>query len=86
MMVYILCRPKNNQGVLHCPVTRVAHLILQVHLGPTGEEKLYHISVTTVTGPHEGSTAILGNRMRQKVRITYDEHWKVYTCCKVLIN
>ena len=43
----------------------VSHLSLQVHLGPTGEQQLYHISTTIATGPHEGSTATLRNRMRR---------------------
>ena len=43
----------------------VSHHSLQVHLGPTEEEQLYHSSVSTGTGLHEGSPAILRNRMRQ---------------------
>ena len=48
----------------------VSHLALQVYLGPMGEEKLYNISMSTVTGPYEGSWAILRNRMRQNSSIT----------------
>ena len=59
-----------------------AHLIMQVHLGPTGEEKLYHISMTPDTGPHVGSHAILRNRMRLNSadKLETDR----YTCYKVL--
>ena len=46
------------------------HSILQVHLGPTGEEQLYNSSMTTVTGQHEGSPAILRNTMRQNSTVT----------------
>ena len=46
------------------------HSILQVHLGLTGEEQLYNISMTTVTGQHEGSPAILRNTMRQNSTVT----------------
>ena len=46
------------------------HRILQVHLGPTGEEQLYNTSMTTVTGTHEGSPAILRNTMRQNSTIS----------------
>ena len=45
----------------------VSHLVLQVYLGPTGEKTLYHFSMTTVTGQHESSPAILRNRMGQSV-------------------
>ena len=48
----------------------VAHLVLQVHLGPTGEQKWYNISMTTATGTHEGSSTILRNTMRQNSTIT----------------
>ena len=60
----------------------VSHLIMQVHLGPTGEEKLYHISMTPDTGPHVGSHAILRNRMRLNSadKLETDR----YTCYKVL--
>ena len=44
----------------------VPHLVLQVYLGPTGEKKLYHINVTTITSQHEGSLAIL-RRQNEKV-------------------
>ena len=43
----------------------VSHLVLQVYLRPTGEKKLNHINVTTLTGTHEGSEAILRNTVRQ---------------------
>ena len=42
----------------------VSHLILQVYMGPTGEEKLYHISMTPDNGPHAGGHAILRNKIR----------------------
>ena len=75
--VYILDRANNNyvlinQGLLNSGVSFnksstvvdvVSHLVLQVHLGPTGEEQLYHISVSTVTGTHEGSHTQLRNTM-----------------------
>ena len=48
----------------------VSHLILQVYLGPTGEEQLYNSSMTIVTGMHEGSPAILRNRIRQNSAVT----------------
>ena len=35
------------------------HSVLQVHPGPTGEEQLYHISVTSDTGHSEDSSAAL---------------------------
>ena len=40
-------------------VDTVSHLVLQVYLGPTGKKQLHHINVTTITGQHEGSMAIL---------------------------
>jgi len=69
-------------------VDAVSHLILQIHLGPTREEKLYYVSMSTITGLHEGSPAPLRNRMRQALNITCDEHGtrkqgKVCTYCKV---
>ena len=54
----------------------VSHLVLQVYLGSTGEEKLYHISMTPDTGPHAGSHAILRNRMRSNSAITVI-NWKL---------
>ena len=48
----------------------VSHLALQVHLGPTGEEQLYNVSMTLVTGTHEGSPAVLRNTMRQNSTVT----------------
>ena len=48
----------------------VSYLALQVYLGPTGEEQLYNSSMTTVTGQHEGSQAILRNTMRQNSTVT----------------
>ena len=45
----------------------VSHLILQVYMGPTGEEKLYHISMTSDNGPHAGGHAILRNKMKNKM-------------------
>ena len=57
-----------------CKLTKllifVAHLVLLVHLGPTGEQKWYNISMTTATGTHEGSSTILRNTMRQNSTIT----------------
>ena len=41
-----------------------SHLILHVYMGPTGEEKLYHINVTPDNGPHAGGHAILRNKIR----------------------
>ena len=43
-----------------------SHLILQVYMGPTGEEKLYHINVTPDNGPHAGGHAILRNKIRKQ--------------------
>ena len=51
-------------------VDTVSHLVLQVYLGPNGEERLYHISMTFATGSHEGSPAILRNKMRENPVIT----------------
>jgi len=42
----------------------MSHLVLQVYLGPTGEKQLYHFSMTTVTGQHEGRPAILRNETK----------------------
>ena len=39
----------------------VSHLILQIHLGSTGEEKLYYMGMSTATGQHECSPASLEN-------------------------
>ena len=44
----------------------VSHLILQVYMGPTGKEKLYHIIMTPDNGPHAGRHAILRNKMKNK--------------------
>ena len=41
----------------------MSYLVLQVYLGPTGKKKLYNVSMTTVTGQHEGSPTILWNKM-----------------------
>ena len=62
----------------------VSHFVLQV----TGKEKLYHISITTATGHHKGSTAILWNGMRQNSRyhvinMEKDNNGEVHTCFKV---
>ena len=46
-------------------VDAVSHLTLQVYMGPNGEEKLYHTSVTLDNGPHAGSHAILRNKIKQ---------------------
>ena len=40
----------------------VSHLVLQVYLGPTGEKQLYNVSMTTVTGQHEGRPTTLRNK------------------------
>ena len=48
-------------------VDLVSHLILQVYMGPTGEEKLYHISMTPGNGPHASGHAILRNKMKSKM-------------------
>ena len=45
----------------------VSHLVLQVHLGPTREKLLHDISMSLVTGHHEGSITILRNTMRDDV-------------------
>ena len=45
-------------------VDTVSHLVLQVYLGPNGEERLYHISMSFDTGSHEGGPAVLQNKMR----------------------
>ena len=45
----------------------VTHLILQVYMGPNGEKKLYHISMTPDNGPHAGSHPILRNKMKNKM-------------------
>ena len=59
-------------------VDTVSHLVLQVYLGPTGEKKLHHLHVTTITSQHEGSLVIL---FRQNVKVLM-----VYTCCKTIIT
>ena len=56
-------------------VDGVSHLILQVCMGPTREEKLYHISMTPDNGPHAGSHAILQNKLRSNGVITVID-WK----------
>ena len=58
----------------------VSHLALQVYLGPTGEEQLYNVSMTFVTGTHEGSSTILRNTMRQNSTVS-DEHEKAIERC-----
>ena len=47
----------------------MSHLVLLVYLGPTGEKKSHHISVTTLTGTHEGGPAMLRNTMGQNVTV-----------------
>ena len=47
-------------------VDTVSHLVLQVYLGSTGEKQLHHNNVTSVTGQHEGSLAIL-RRQDEKI-------------------
>ena len=67
----------------------VSHLALQVHLGPKGEEKLYNISITFVTGVHEGSPAFLRNTMRESSTITVMNKEKTierYTTCNKVLN
>ena len=54
----------------------VSHLVLHVYLGPTGEKQLYHISMTTVTGKHEGSPAILRRQMRQRYHHSNVRMWE----------
>ena len=46
----------------------MSHLVLLVYLGPNGE-KSHHISVTTLTGTHEGGPAMLRNTMGQNVTV-----------------
>ena len=65
-----------------------SHLILQVYMGPNGEEKLYHISMTPDNGPHAGSHAILQNKLRSNGVITVIDWEKTIEhvpCLKVLI-
>lgn len=57
-------------NTFHLQVDAVSHLVLQVYLGPNGEEQLYHISITFDTGSHEGSPAILKNKMKENTVIT----------------
>ena len=64
----------------------MSHLVLQVHLGPTGEEQLYNISMTTVTGTHEGSPAILRNTMRQNSTITVMNMEKTIERCTLAVR
>ena len=71
-------------------VNVVSHLVLQVHLSSTGKEKLYHISMTTATGHHEGITAILRNGMRQNskyhvINMEKGNNGEVYTFKVVII-
>ena len=61
---------ESNHSAQWLLVHVVSHLALQVHLGPTGEEQLYNLSMTLVTGQLEGSPAILRNTMRQNNTIT----------------
>ena len=49
----------------------MSHLVLQIYLGPTGKKQLDHINVTTITGQHECSLAILTRQNRYYHR---DEH------------
>ena len=51
-------------------VDALSHLVLQVHLGPNGEEQLHHISMTFDTRSHEGGPAVLRNKMRDNTVIT----------------
>ena len=48
-------------------VNVVSHLILQVYMGPNGEEKLYNVSMTPDNGPHAPGHAILRNKMKNKM-------------------
>ena len=50
-------------------VDTVSHLVLQIYLGPTKKKQLYHINVTTITGQHEGTLAIL-KKQNEKVLTT----------------
>ena len=52
-------------------VDTVSHIVLHVYLGPIGKKQLHHNNVTTVTGQHEGSLAILRKQNRYYHR---DEH------------
>ena len=64
-------------------ISALSHLcVMQNHLCPTGEKKLYYISVTTATGVHEGNPTTLKNKSDKTANITCDEHGKVWTCCK----
>ena len=64
----------------------VSHLALQVHLCPSGEEQLYNISLTFVTGQHEGSYTILRNTMRQNSTITVMNMEKTIERCTLAVR
>jgi len=64
----------------------VSHLVLQVHLNSTGEEKLYNISMSTATGPHESSPATLRNRMRQNSTLTVVNMEKTIERCVLTVK
>ena len=63
-----------------------SYLTLQVHLGPSGEEQLYNISMTSDTGPDEGSLAILRNIMRQNSSITVMNMEKTIERCTLVVH
>ena len=64
----------------------VSHHVLQVHLGPTGDEELYNISMTFVTGMHEGSSTILRNTMRQNSTVTVMNMEKTIERCVLAVK
>ena len=66
-----------------CHVDVSHHSFLQVHLGLTGEEQLYNVCMTTVTGAHEGSPAILRNTMRQNSTVTVMNMERQWPTCMI---
>ena len=56
----------------------ISHLALQVHLGSSGKKQLCNISMTTITGTHEGSPAILREKNEMEPYYHSDEQWPQY--------
>ena len=76
LLTFQLCLAEEEKLVRFVLVVDVvSHLILQVYMGPNGEEKLYHIGMTPDNGPHAGSHAILQNKLRSNGVITVID-WK----------
>ena len=69
-LVYYITAQYGWMNTFQLKVDALSHLVLQVHLGPNGEEWLHHISMTFDTGSHEGGPAILSNKMRENAVIT----------------